>query len=109
MTQLASVEERDEGADCGERDPEDGPPDGRGPHRGGGIEEPRPVSLVVHLASAELLAAVPRRRREQPLDGGWIRDSERRDERRGSRDVGSRHAGSLEPAIDALPGRIRRI
>src|SRR3954465_14189700 len=109
MTELASVEERDERADRGERDPEDGPPDRRGPPRGGGIEEPGAVSLVVHLASPELLAAVLRRRREQPLDGGWIRDSERRDERRRSGDVGSRHAGSLEPAIDALPRRIGRI
>src|SRR3954452_9158513 len=99
MTQLASVEERDEGADRGERDPPQRPPDRRGPHRSGGIEEPRPISVVVHLASAELLATVLRRRREQPLDGGWIRDSERRDERRRSGHVGSRHAGSLEPPI----------
>src|SRR3954471_21679147 len=109
MTQLASVEERDERPDRGERDPEDGPPDRRGPHRGGGIEEPRAVSLVVHLASAELLAASLGGGREQPLDGGWIRDSERRDERRRSGDVGSRHAGSVDARIAALPRRIGRI
>src|SRR4051794_37549905 len=106
MTELASMEERDERADRGERDPPQRPPDRRRPHRRGGIEEPRPVSVVVHLASAELLAAVPRCRREQPLDGAWIRDSEGRDERRRSGDVRSRHAGSLEPPINALPCRV---